>query len=97
MQSQLESLRKTHGLEKQMVSEQYEEAVRKLEDKVAALKDELHSRERQVAELHMSQQVSHTLACSNSSISKSGIKSQVRGCIRYVESWITLGKWQKLQ
>ncbi|KAJ9517653.1 hypothetical protein QJQ45_025120 [Haematococcus lacustris] len=56
LQEQLEAVRKATAAEAQASSTQYEAATRRLEETVDRLRDELHGRERQIAELHLSYQ-----------------------------------------
>ncbi|GFH06935.1 uncharacterized protein HaLaN_01658, partial [Haematococcus lacustris] len=56
LQEQLDAVRKATAAEAQASSTQYESATRRLEDTVDRLRDELHGRERQIAELHLSYQ-----------------------------------------
>ncbi|KAF5841604.1 hypothetical protein DUNSADRAFT_12060 [Dunaliella salina] len=53
---QMEGLRKATSLEKQITQRQMEEAMQRLEEALAGLREELHDRECQVAELHMTHQ-----------------------------------------
>lgn len=53
----LDAVLRSSALEKQSDAQQFEEAVQRLEGQLVALRDELHDRERQIAELHISNQV----------------------------------------
>ena len=57
LQSQLETLRRQFASDSASQEEQHLAAARSLEDKVLALRDDLHGRERQMAELHINHQV----------------------------------------
>ncbi len=54
---QLEGLRKATSMEKQIAQRQMDEAMQRLEETISGLREELHERECQVAELHMAHQV----------------------------------------
>lgn len=57
LQSQLDSERRAHASAVAAQEEQHLLAARALEDKLLLLRDELHEKERQKAELHISHQV----------------------------------------
>lgn len=54
---QLDALQKACVMERQMLQRQHEEVAQRMEETLASLREELHGRECQVAELHMSHQV----------------------------------------
>ena len=71
LQSQLETLRRQFASDSASQEEQHLAAARSLEDKVLALRDELHGRERQMAELHINHQVGR---------GRGGLSRWVLGC-----------------
>lgn len=54
---QMEGLRKMTAMDKEMAQRQIDEATQRMEETISGLREELHERECQVAELHMTHQV----------------------------------------